>query len=57
MENFENKDYGKYKRYTYTQCDAAVTIEIGEDIFVLNAKEKGDTNKLYRELSERCKAE
>lgn len=31
-------------------------LEIGEDIFVLNAKEKGDTNELYRELSERCKA-
>lgn len=54
MGNFKNKEYGNYKRYTYTHCDAAVILDTDETIFVISGESQEDTQALYRELSERC---
>ena len=52
MGNFKNEEYGKYKRYTYTQCDAAVILSTGEDIFVLSGENQEETQALYRKLAD-----
>ena len=52
MGNFKNEEYGKYKRYTYTKCDAAVILSTGEDIFVLSGENQEETQALYRKLAD-----
>lgn len=52
MWNFKNEEYGRYKRYTYTQCDAAVILSTGEDIFVLSGENQEETQALYRKLAD-----
>lgn len=52
MGNFKNEEYGKYKRYTYTQCDVAVILSTGEDIFVLSGENQEETQALYRKLAD-----
>lgn len=52
MGNFKNEEYGNYKRYTYTQCDAAVILSTGEDIFVLSGENQEETKALYRKLTD-----
>ena len=47
---FNNKEFGNYARYTYTDGEASIVIYIGDDVIVLADKNAGLTKALYDEL-------
>ena len=57
MGRFENAEHGTYTRYTYTQCPAAVILELSDGrIVVVNGETEADTLAIYEELSGRIGA-
>ena len=50
---FESDELGDYTRYTYTGCDSYILLTSGEDILIINAKTKADTQALYESLTEK----
>ena len=53
MGIFENETLGQHTRYTYTQCDAVVMIQVGEKSLVLNGKTQAETKAIYETLLEK----
>ena len=47
---FNNKEFGNYTRYTYTDGEASIVIYIGDDVIVLADKTAELTRALYDEL-------
>ena len=54
MGNFENEEFGKYTRYTYKNCDAAVVLMVNGKELVISGKDKEETKEIYEELVKRC---
>lgn len=54
MGNFENSEFGNYTRYTYTNCDTAIVLQVNGKHVVLSGKDEESTKAIYDELMERC---
>ena len=51
---FENDEFGRYIRYTYTKCDSYVVIKAKGETLVLNDSRDGDSSKeIYEKLLEK----
>lgn len=50
LGNFENEEFGRYTRYTYTSCDSCVIVTAGERTLVLNGKDRAATKNIYETL-------
>lgn len=53
MGNFENSEFGRYTRYSYTTCDACVVITSDDKVLVVNGKDEAQTLEIYNELMKR----
>lgn len=53
LGSFKNDRYGKYTRYTHTNCDACITMDISGQILVINAEDPSVTKELYNQLMEK----
>lgn len=54
MGKYKNDEFGRYTRYTYTNCDAGVVLSIGDRKVVISGKDKESTEAIYEELTTRC---
>ncbi len=54
LGDFNNKEYGNYTRYTYTNCDAGVVLLVKDREVVISGKDKESTKAIYDELLKRC---
>lgn len=56
MGGFENKEFGSYTRYTYTDCEEYIALKLKDrkNPVVIAAKNKEKTEEIYEELVERC---
>lgn len=50
MGQFRNDEFGYYTRYTYTRCDEAIVLTLGDDIMVISGKDAAATRALYDSL-------
>ena len=48
--SFKNDRYGKYTRYTHTDCDACITMDVNGQPLVINAQDPSATKELYNQL-------
>lgn len=55
MGNFENEEFGRYARYSYTACDSAIILRDGEEVLVISCEDAVTTKALYEELIEKMK--
>ena len=53
MGQFENQEFGRYTRYTYTSPQACVILTLGESKLVLSGHGVEETRQLYDELTAR----
>lgn len=53
MGNFENEEFGRYARYSYTDCGSAIVLRDGEEILVISGRNEEATKALYEELKEK----
>lgn len=53
MGEFENGEFGKYTRYSYTSCDSCVVLTVDGNILVINGKDEEETKAIYDELCEK----
>lgn len=53
MGDFKNDEFGKYTRYSYTECDSCIVLTAKGEIFVLNGADDEATRAIYEELLER----
>ncbi len=51
MGAFRNDEFGDYTRYCYIQCDAAVVLQSGDEILVLNGKTAQETKEIFNTIS------
>lgn len=50
LGSFKNDRYGKYTRYTHTDCDACITMDVNGQTLVINAEDSSATKALYNQL-------
>ena len=50
---FENSRFGRYTLYAYVKCRSVVVMHTEEDIVVVNAESREETEKLYLQILER----
>lgn len=50
LGSFKNDRYGKYTRYTHTDCDACITMDVNGQPLVINAQDPSATKELYNQL-------
>lgn len=50
LGSFENDRYGSYTRYTHTDCDACITMDVNGQTLVINAQDPSATKELYNQL-------
>lgn len=50
LGSFENDRYGSYTRYTHTDCDACITMDVNGQPLVINAQDPSATKELYNQL-------
>lgn len=55
MGTFENDEFGRYTRYSYTGCKSCVVLKSENETLVVNGKNDEETKKIYDMLSERCR--
>ncbi len=53
MGTFENSEFGRYTRYTYTGEDSCIVLSDGNEVLVLGGASAEDTKAIYEELVER----
>ena len=51
MGTFENEEFGRYTRYTYTNPDACVVVTSGDNVLVISGKTAAETKAIYDNLS------
>ncbi len=51
MGIFRNDEFGDYTRYCYIGCDAAVVLQSGDKILVLNGKTAQETKEIFNTIS------
>ena len=54
LGDFNNKEFGNYTRYTYTNCDAGIILMVNDREVVLSGVDKESTFEIYEELKIRC---
>lgn len=54
---FENEEFGRYTRYTYTKPEACVVVTAGENVLVLSGKDAAETMAIYDKLLALTKSE
>lgn len=52
---FQNEEFGNYTRYTYTQTNPCIMLEVEGKILVINGIDEAATNQIYETLQERMK--
>ena len=50
MGTFENEEFGRYTRYTYTRPEACVVVTSGDSILVISGKDAAETEAIYQNL-------
>ena len=50
MGGFKNEEFGKYTRYTYTNCDACVVITSDDKTLIISGIDYNETKELYEKL-------
>lgn len=55
MGTFENDEFGRYTRYSYTGCKSCVVLKSENETLVVSGKNDEETKKIYDMLSERCR--
>lgn len=50
---FENREFGGYTRYTYTNPDACIVITVGDNVLVISGRDAADTRAIYDTLVQR----
>lgn len=50
LGTFHNEEFGLYTRYTYTDCECAVIITVGEKVLVLAGNTVEETEAIYNTL-------
>ena len=50
LGTFRNEEFGLYSRYTYTNCDCAIVLTVGEKILVLAGADTAETESIYETL-------
>lgn len=50
LGSFKNDRYGKYTRYTHTDCDVCITMDVNGQTLVINAEDPSATKELYNQL-------
>ena len=53
--SFENGEFGKYTRYSYTACDSCVVLTVDGKTLVVNGKDVESTKEIYNKLLESIK--
>ena len=53
MGTFQNNEYGQYTRYTYTDCNSSVVLNVNGKILVISGTDAESTKEIYNELIER----
>lgn len=53
MGEFENSEFGRYTRYSYSKCNSCVVISVDGKILVINGKDEENTQEIYRELKKK----
>lgn len=53
MGTFQNNEYGQYTRYTYTNCDCSVVLNVNGEILVISGTDTESTKEIYNELIEK----
>lgn len=50
LGTFENKEFGTYTRYTYTNPEGCIVLTAGDRILVLSGKDAAETQAIYENL-------
>ncbi len=50
LGTFENEDFGRYTRYTYTNCDVCVVLTVNGKTLVISRTDAAQTKAVYEEL-------
>lgn len=53
MGTFQNGEYGQYTRYTYTDCNSSVVLNVKGEILVISGTDTESTKEIYNELTEK----
>lgn len=55
MGTFENDEFGRYTRYSYTGCKTCVVLIARDETLVVSGKDDEETKQIYNMLLERCR--
>ena len=55
MGNFNNREFGNYTRYTYTNCTQCVILTVNGEKIVISGKDEESTREIYEELLKKCR--
>ena len=50
---FENEEFGTYTRYTYTNPDSCIVIQVGEKILVISGSDAAETEAIFDTLRQK----
>ncbi|MBO5019940.1 MAG: SdpI family protein [Clostridia bacterium] len=53
MGGFENDEFGKYTRYSYTKCDSCVVITSNEKVLIISGSDEEQTKEIYETLTKK----
>jgi hypothetical protein len=53
MGNFKNEEFGTYTRYTYTNPDSCIVIQVGEKILVISGSDAAETEAIFDTLRQK----
>ena len=56
MGTFKNEEYGYHTRYSYTQCDTGIVLDLGKSVLIISGKDVENTEKVYEELVDKIGA-
>ena len=55
MGTFENDEFGRYTRYSYTGCKTCVVLKSKDETLVVSGKNDVETKQIYDMLSSKCR--
>lgn len=53
MGTFRNEEFGYFTRYTYTDCDAAIVLNVNGKVLVISGADPYQTEEIYQSLLDR----
>ena len=51
LGTFENEEFGRYTRYTYTNPESCIVLTSGEQVLVFSGKDAQETENIYSYLA------